>query len=445
MAPPLSKEEMATAEVERRRMLVNKICISSFFSVCQHIISVQTEPRLVLQLCGGDQASAARLLGNTSGIVGVLSLIINQAGGKLSDAIGRKPGFLLGPFCNFFLGLLVYKNSGNRLLVAICRTLRLIVTTFSSTVMCQAALTDVCSGKELALAMSKMAAAAGAAMLITPFLEARLLPKGLHYVYLALSGIAAAHVTFGLTQMEETLPESNRDGAKLSLQSVNPFGFIRVFTEGSYALRRLTVITTLQMFLEGKNVSDTAQIWVRDNLKWSVTGIRNFVIIYGILCTFAGMYITPHLLRTMNTRMFTSTTNMMNAFAFSVRGLAASTPLWLVSMVPMLPGVNGASATALKAIASDLAGAEGFGKGEFSAWASNLRALAGSVAPVLYGQTYAAAQKRGMNPGITFAVAGVLGAMLPELLLRATKDSDLQPPRSNPSVSAPQNAAPPTK
>lgn len=45
-----------------------------------------------------------------------------------------------------------------------------------------------------------------------------------------------------------------------------------------------------------------------------------------------------------------------------------------------LPGVNGASATALKSISTDLATAEGFGKGEFSAWSNNLRALAGAAA-----------------------------------------------------------------
>ena len=60
--------------------------------------------------------------------------------------------------------------------------------------------------------------------------------------------------------------------------------------------------------------------------------------------------------------------------------------------------MNGASATALKSISTDLATAEGFGKGveankdllalatlpggEFSAWTNNLRALAGAVATV---------------------------------------------------------------
>merc|ERR1712178_240306 len=103
------------------------------------------------------------------------------------------------------------------------------------------------------------------------------------------------------------------------------------------------------------------------------------------------MSATPWMLRNLSARGFTTTTNLLNAFAFLTRGLKASSALFLVMMLPMLPGVNGASATSLKAVAQDLATSQGFGKGEFSAWVNNLRALAGSVAPVLYGQYYAAA------------------------------------------------------
>merc|ERR1740121_736090 len=179
----------------------------------------------------------------------------------------------------------------------------------------------------------------------------------------------------------------------------------------------MTYITTLQMFLEGKNMSDTVQIWIRDDLKWTVTQIRNFVILYGVLCTLAGMYLTPAWLKGMTARGFTTATNATNTLGFFMRGLKASSPLFLVAMLPMLPGVNGASATALKARATDLATAQGIGKGEFSAWINNLRALVGSIAPVLYGQCYARLNSHGVNPGLTYIVAGTVGAVLPQLIL----------------------------
>jgi len=431
MAPASSKQEIEDADQARRRKLVLRICTSSFFSVCQHFIFAQSEPRLFLSLCNKDAAEATRVLGNTSGIVGLVSLVVNQAGGRLSDAIGRKPGFLVGPLCNIFLGLLVFKNPRNRPLVTICRILRLILTTFSNTVMCNAALADVCSSGELALAMSRIQSATGIAMLMTPFIEGRILqispwsPDGIRYVYAAMAAIAAAHATFVVTQVEETLDVAKRATAKFDLKMINPFGFLRIFTEGTQALKKLVAITTMQMFLEGKNMSDVIQAWIRDHLKWSVTDVRNFIISYGALCTATGMSATPWMLKNLSARGFTTATNLANAFAFSVRGLSASTPLFLLAMFPMLPGVNGASATALKAVAQDIATKQGFGKGEFSAWVNNLRALAGSAAPVMYGQVYAAAEKRGQNPGHVFALAGLVGALLPQALLAQMSDSDL--------------------
>lgn len=430
--PALLKEQNAKEEDEELKLRlakrrVNLICMSSFLSLCQHIMPVQTEPRLVLELCKGNQAAAARLLGNTSGLVGLLSLFINQAGGRISDIIGRKPGFLLGPVSNILLGTLVYKNSSNAAFVVVCRMLRLILTTFSNTVMVDAALADVCSqgGVSLEQAKSQVMFATGAAMLVIPFLEARLLQKGLKHVYLALSGVAVAHAAFGLLALPETLPPALRSKGKLDLAMFNPLGFIRVFTEGTRALWQLTALTTLQMFLEGKNISDIAQTWVREELKWSVTGIRNFVIIYGTLCTASAAYLAPWLRTQLNAKDFTTLTNLLNAFGFCIRGVKASTLLWLVAMVPMLPGVNGTCAIPLKARATELATAQGFGKGEYSAWANNLRALIGSIAPLLYGQIWAAMQKRGKNPGWTFAFAGVVGALVPQFMLWAMKDSDL--------------------
>ncbi|CAK9030059.1 unnamed protein product [Durusdinium trenchii] len=301
---PKSEKDAA----RRRQKVVRRICISSFFSVCQHFIFAQSEPRLFLSLCNKDAAMATRILGNTSGIAGLLSLIVNQAGGKLSDSIGRKPGFLVGPLCNIILGFLVVLNPLNRPLIAVCRVLRLILTTFSNTVMCTAAVADVCSSSELALAMSRMQTAAGLAMLLTPFIEGRILhwspwsPHGIKYVYAAKAAIATLHTAFVVTQLEETLDVCKRASAKITFDMVNPFGFLRIFTQGSQALRKLVTITTLQMFLEGKNLSDVVQAWIRDHLKWSVTQVRNFIVGYGMLCTATGLSATPWMLRNLSPR-----------------------------------------------------------------------------------------------------------------------------------------------
>ena len=45
-----------------------------------------------------------RALANSQGLVGVLSLLFNQVGGRLTDATGRKAGLLVGPLLNVVLG-----------------------------------------------------------------------------------------------------------------------------------------------------------------------------------------------------------------------------------------------------------------------------------------------------------------------------------------------------
>jgi len=402
---------------------------SAFLSVAQAVITVQSEPRIIKELAGGDLGITATLLANTSGLVGLIGIIINQIGGKFSDALGRKPFLLLGPAANVFFGVLMYRYSKHRRVVLPVRILRAILTTFSSTVMLTAAMADIVSGVQLSAAISKMGAAVGAAIVATPFLETLILQRfKMQTAYLALSSLGMAHVLFSLVSVPETLVKSQRKNwsSVLQLSSINPFGFLNIFRRGSFALQKMTMIQTLQMCLEGKNLSELVELWKREHLDWSVEQSRNFVMIYGTLSILSGIFITPMFLKKLSARGFTSATNLLNLLGFLLRGLKESSWVFLLAVIPMLPGVNGASATALKSISTDLATAEGFGKGEFSAWTNNLRALAGAAATVLYGNYYAWCKRKGIYQGTTFAVAGLLGAALPELLLCLTRDSELR-------------------
>ena len=75
---------------------------------------------LIRSLCGGDIPRAALLLGNTQAITGVLALFINQFGGKLSDALGRRSFMLIGPIGNVIVGSIVFMNHTNLPVVLVC-------------------------------------------------------------------------------------------------------------------------------------------------------------------------------------------------------------------------------------------------------------------------------------------------------------------------------------
>ncbi|CAE7180804.1 bglX [Symbiodinium pilosum] len=409
---------------------MRKLYLSGFLSVAQTVITIQSEPLLIKELSGGDIGLTARMLANTQGLVGVLGVVVNQIGGKFSDVLGRKRFLTLGPLANILFGLLIFRNSHNRRVVLPLRIVRSILTTFSSTVMLTAALSDVAQGAELGAAISKMGAAVGAGIVITPFVEALFLQRSNspRTAYLLLSLLGFVHALFVGLSVPETLRRAQRKtlASAMQLSSINPFGFLNVFRRGSVGLQKMVCIQTLQMFLEGKNLSDLVELWKREHLKWTVGESRNFVMIYGTLSILSGVYVTPFFLKNLTARGFTSATNMLNLLGFLLRGAREKSWIFLLAVLPMLPGVNGASATALKSISTDLATAEGFGKGEFSAWTNNLRALAGAVATVLYGNYYSWCKRTGISAGTTFALAGLIGAALPELILRLTKDNEIQ-------------------
>lgn len=99
---------MATTEPdEKKKSTLTTLYLSAFLSVAQAVITIQSEPRIIKELSGGDLGVTATVLANTQGLVGLASVFVNQAGGKLSDAMGRKPFLMLGPAANILFGHLM--------------------------------------------------------------------------------------------------------------------------------------------------------------------------------------------------------------------------------------------------------------------------------------------------------------------------------------------------
>ena len=93
------------------------------------------------------------------------------------------------------------------------------------------------------------------------------------------------------------------------------------------------------------------------------------------------------LLKNLSARTYTTVTNLLLWVGMCVH---AGTPSsshqgWFWAGIPIIsPGVNGSSSHAVKALAGALAEKEGYGRGEFSAWINNLRAIATACCTVLY-------------------------------------------------------------
>ena len=77
--------------------------------------TVTSSPRI----CSSSAGKTARSLAAVSGFMGVLGLFVNQIGGKLSDSIGRKPLFLLGPIVNTLCNFANFKVGSQKHVVAV--------------------------------------------------------------------------------------------------------------------------------------------------------------------------------------------------------------------------------------------------------------------------------------------------------------------------------------
>ena len=166
-----SKEEPSAAEVEAaRKGAASKILFSFFWSIFGSCIVLQSDAQLFTAACGGDPGATARAFGAVSGATGIISLFVNQAGGKLSDSTGRRPLFLLGPIVTILCNLAVFRFSTNLKVLMATKTLRLVFNTFSGSTMSTAALMDISTPREMAQLGAKLGTAAGVAVVLAPVL-----------------------------------------------------------------------------------------------------------------------------------------------------------------------------------------------------------------------------------------------------------------------------------
>lgn len=267
--------------------------------------------------------------------------------------------------------------------------------------------------------------------MVGPFLEATILkragPGKEHTTYL---GLAVLGFLANFNPIPESLPVGKRKELDVgsAIQGANPFNFLSLFTRGSAPVKKLVSIISLQTMIDAKNISDITQIWCREHLKLQMETIRNFVMGYGLASAIAGMKLVPFLVKNLSVSGFTTLTNLTNFAAFCMRGSVENMWVFFGALPLMLPGVNAASATALTPILNEHLSLCGFGIGESTAWVNNLRVMAGAVATLLYGYFYAWCRKKGVNAGLTFALAGLFGAALPQaLFMLIIKKSELEP------------------
>ena len=137
----------------------------------------------------------AQVMANTSGIIGILGIFVNQIGGKPSDVLGRS-FFFFGPITSICVSpsFQLFKS----LYTVSWRILRILTTGFSSVM--SASLSDILEGKRLSIANSYLGASVGAAVIVAPILEGIILARTNMNLRpaIALSALGALHAVLFL-------------------------------------------------------------------------------------------------------------------------------------------------------------------------------------------------------------------------------------------------------
>lgn len=420
---------------QRKQERLSKLLVLNIFqAVVQHVVVLQSEVALFTAACGGNTGKAMRALSTSTGLVGVLGLVVNQLGGKISDAIGRKLGYVVGPVVNMIAAALVIGKGDSLFVLIASRVLKLIFTTFSGSVVTGASIADALRPKHQMAIGPRINGWVGVAVTGTPFLEAFILkvgggnPRNTYKALAIISALQLFYVTIALPETLKSRKPLSLDKISDTLAALNPLGFLRIFRGKNAALKQLVSISTFQSCCEGRCTSELFQLWAQNNLKWTNYGIRNLISTWGAVVTVSSLYLQPHLGKKLCARSYTSFCNAGMTCGLAVTGLA---PHWTCAyggLVPIIAGINGGNSVAVKTLAAEISKIEGYGNGEFSAWVTNLRTLVQSFATIVYGQWYAYCQDNGIYAGSAWWLAAVIGGLVPQLMVLASPSSTFDMP-----------------
>lgn len=292
-------------------------------------------------------------------------------------------------------------------------------------------MSDMYTGNELGIRNVQLFGSMGASLIFSPPLGSFVMSRGGSMAVFKLRlAVAVLQLWYIRKFVPETLTSERRVPFKAS--DINPFSFLRLFTK-SRPLRVLVTALFFHCCVEGKNLASLRSSWTNGPpLSWPVQKQSVVTTIYGVLGFISGKYLAPKLMRGLGARRFTSTTNILNVIGLSTTGIQIGdydTSLWL-GMLLQMPGQNNTSAASIKALATDHAIANGFGRGEYGGMYSSIRTFSMILAPLIFGWTY---QKGGASrpleargfAGLPWLLAAFLGGAVPELLHRSLSDDEL--------------------
>jgi len=390
---------------QQRARMQRVITLHQFMNIVVSLLVEPTRLHILKALSPGDdiRALSARMTWWTA-IAGAMEFLLNPTLGKLSDAVGRKPFFMLSPLASVALkALFVLRPSPLTLGLeaVVCDGLRVI----SGSTICSAALTDLLSGQELSAAFSTQLAVSGLSVVVGPLVASAVISRtGSMYAPFAVAAVAAGGMLLAdCLLLEETLEE---DARKEFGGFVNPLSLVRVFASRDARFNLLVCVAALNNAVEPKNTSVLAKVNQLDSFKMSATEMSLMTSLSGV-SMYAQKPVQVALSRLgAGPPRVRSLANLATFLGFAIRALPRR---WALYASMLLGSVGLARAQYSSSLRVARAVELGWGRGEFTGQMANLRAVLGVVAPVLYSGCFAALARRGAPSGYAFLAPASVG------------------------------------
>ena len=230
--------------------------------------------------------------------------------------------------------------------------------------------------------------------------------------------LAAAQLVGSGVLLEETLPVAARRPFN---GPVNPLECARLFSTAP-TLSLTCGMLVLQWLVEPKNLADVFTLVAMNQVKLSEPSLAALTSAFGLGIFLSGP-LTEWSISRLGASMHTTATQLASSVVFAARGVSPTeSTFW--GMLPLTYYGETRLATT-KALATNIAVANGLGKGEFGGLQANLRAFVTAIAPSLYGVLYRTGVAAG-SPGRPY-LAAALAMLVAEAIHRRLRATHVAP------------------
>jgi DHA1 family tetracycline resistance protein-like MFS transporter len=392
---------MVTGMVGPRRRLVWVLSLGSFFESTTWMLTMQAQTAIGLTLASQTQLVAAMGL-CTSASAG-MQFAVQPVLGVLTDRFGQQPILVLSQLLQAILRWAIAWQPTSWALLLLHRVGGMFAW-YAYDTASSAALSESLSGYQLAAASGWVDSAFSVALLAGPPIGGWLADIEPRLAF-GLAGCNAAvnALLLAIWFKPATTPGQPKQARGRGLAgSVNPLGFLRLFTRGR-RLRLLTVVAALQAVCDC--TSDVDRLYAHDVLGLSFAAEGRYQSARGLVGIAGGQLVGPLLAR-LGSEGFTLAANTATVAFFCM--VASGRPsLYVAALMPYAIGGISRGA-AVRAEHAQAAARAGCSAGELAADLAAARAVVQIVGPSLFSALYARSTRlRGLAYWVAAALACV--------------------------------------